>query len=302
MLKKHKSPCCLDFPLLGPHFVPLSPGLLSKRSAKAVTPENYYLKPLTVVHHCYDNLAKFGCPGCRKRGTSADVKWQQWNATGPRKVHGLESVEYAIGLQMMCNTCKQASSAVKQHHFWTTTSREFWDGIPYWQIPSMFPYIFLSIRIIKIYLEVTIPQFLHRCALTRLLFDMITEQRISIPSATLSEHIRRESHLHRYSVIAHSTLEMHLLMYHRRRYEYLSLNASSKHDPAQAKLQFHFKAHITSDFSAPDDASGYNDEVVSDDIISEVYIQWVSTSRREESERLCRSISGLFSIVLAYFC
>ena len=136
-----------DFPILGPRFVPVVPTLLAKRSARALTPEDYYIKPLTVVHPCYDNLATFGCPGCRKRESTPPIKWQQWSATGPRRVHGLESVEYAIGIQMRCGTCRDKiekeapgpadgkKSDEKQHCSWSTTSHKFWEGISYWKIP-----------------------------------------------------------------------------------------------------------------------------------------------------------------------
>lgn len=47
-------------------------------------------------------------------------------------------------------------------------------------------------------------------------------------------------------------------------------------------------------FSSPTDPDGYNDSVISDDMIGEVYSHFIQV-RRAESETLLRCITGTFS-------
>lgn len=112
-------------PLLGPQFLPPTHRQLSHRNRAAdVTPDSYYLKPLTVLHpFFYPELLV--CPNCK---TNQHTSIEGWTHSGPRDVFGLRRHETAIGVQIRCSQCKFCNA---------TTNHEFWAGCEIWQFPRM---------------------------------------------------------------------------------------------------------------------------------------------------------------------
>lgn len=102
-------------PILGPRFVPPTQDHAQRRRGEAinVNVEDYYLKPLTVVHPFYfQDIAK--CPKC----SAADVTWDSWTTYGHREVHGVKNEETALGYQLRCKSCEGRSKTEgqKAHH------------------------------------------------------------------------------------------------------------------------------------------------------------------------------------------
>ena len=229
--------------------------------------------------------------------------------------------EYVIGYQMQCKTCTAGAQQDKQlqglkevievdddgdndddpdipdrimkprSHFWATTNREYWSGVPHWQVPCACRTFVacLSARPLTRRFSsadpVGIPHFLKKCALSRDLFDIIIEMRPSVPSATLQNHIRRMSAhlLHQLlSPPSRDMTELHLFTYERRHLEYLNVG----------HISAMFKPSRTP-FSTPFAADGYNDQSVSDETITEAYQHFVEMTRQRESEDFCKSLSGV---------
>ncbi|KAG2113703.1 hypothetical protein DEU56DRAFT_710042, partial [Suillus clintonianus] len=221
-------PCLnLKTPILGPHFVPplYLHALRRNQSEPAVNPETLYLKPLRVIHPFYHpELAR--CPRC---DCTDSVQWDGWTGTGPRDVHGLFVDEGAIGTQIRCENCKKDPTSKKgqqqKHHCRPSSSK----------------------LIISLYYEAGIPVFFRRCAVTRELFDLLIELRLSSTTGGLAENIRREQH---------------------------------HPNPLQA-------------FSDPHDKKNYNDKPISNDVITEVFQEFVSGTRERESEDYLRTLSGI---------
>lgn len=137
-----------SIPIAGPRFTP--PLTVSRHSSaprSPVTPDPFYLRPVTVVHPFYDPTL-LCCPGCRKHELRQNpnlLSWDGWNGKGPREVYGVFELEYAIGTQLECHQChnerkreKEAGVADKKlrQYNWATTSVDYWKGIPHWKIPG----------------------------------------------------------------------------------------------------------------------------------------------------------------------
>jgi hypothetical protein len=160
--------------------------------------------------------------------------------------------EYAIGYQMQCKMCTAGAQQDKQlqglkevievnndgdndddpdmsdqimkpwSHFWATMNREYWSGVPHWQVPRVCRTFVacLSACLLTRHFSSTdpvgIPHFLKKCALSRDLFDIIIEMRPSVPSATLQNHIRCMSAHLLYQLLSppsRDMTELHLFMY-----------------------------------------------------------------------------------------
>ncbi|KAJ6484175.1 hypothetical protein C8R45DRAFT_931628 [Mycena sanguinolenta] len=226
-------------PIYGPKFVPPSLTDVRHRAGK-IQPQAAYLRPINIIHpFYYPMLAK--CPYCG----SQDVSWDSWNGTGSREVHGLKREETALGYQLRHDECipDEGGGGTKKRSF-ATTNQVFWQGWQHWQIPRGIPYFF------------------SRCAVTRELFDIIIEFRLSGTSAGLEENIK----------------QLHLLEYHEHTLEYLQAykNAYTNSD----SLLF-FQTSIIP-FSSPS-KEGYNDKSISDELIREVYMAFVNRTRSGES-------------------
>lgn len=141
--KDNKSMKFLDrrIPLLGPRFTPPPPSLSVKRSISAVTPLDYYIRPVSIAHpFYYPNLA---CPGCRLNSRNSEkLQWKSWTGAGPRLVHGLYEDEMAFGLKLYCSTCAKhglgngpSNDSDEGRGYCSLTNARFWKGIP----PSLIP-------------------------------------------------------------------------------------------------------------------------------------------------------------------
>ena len=112
----------------------------------------------------------------------------------------------------------------------------------------------------------------------------------------LAEHIKRESCAEPTSElrVTYWALELHLLEYLRRKLEYVGAlqdRLEAEGPGQQAKL---FAAPLTKikPFSEPYDRNGYNDTVISHELIADFYIYFSVTSRANESGAYLRSLTG----------
>ncbi|KAG1780071.1 hypothetical protein EV702DRAFT_1194838 [Suillus placidus] len=256
---------CLDskVPILGPRFLPPSYLHARKRnqSEPAINPETLYLKALCAIHpFYYPELAK--CPRCN--GTD-NIQWDGWTGTGPRDVHGLMVDEAAIGTQLCCENCKNDATRKEHEHSvktnlkgycFATTNPDFWGSWPHWSIPG------------------DIPVFFHRCAVTRDLFNLLVKMRPSSTAGSLAENIR----------------QLHLVEYHRRKLSYLQAWKSRR--TMRHGMDF-FSPNPLRLFSDPYDVNNYNDKPISNDVVSEVFQDFVSATRESESEEYLRTLSGV---------
>ncbi|CDO77058.1 hypothetical protein BN946_scf184455.g8 [Trametes cinnabarina] len=254
---KANAPLKADIPLLGPRFQPPTYLHMQRRdSRKSATPGIAYLKTITIVHPLYyPELTQ--CPRCDAKGS--DVAWNGWVATGHREVHGLEREETALGYQLRCARCQkevkaqQASSKNGEGTYcFATTNHSFWERREHWEIPAGIPF------------------FTKRCAVTRELFNLIIEFRISMTSAGLAEHIH----------------QLHLLRYHRERLCYLSTyRAQLEHDRQSV---FPSMKTPLQRFSKPGDIGGYADISITDDMIRcserRARAKTVDTARKHEKQ------------------
>ncbi|KAJ6497153.1 hypothetical protein C8R47DRAFT_1212691 [Mycena vitilis] len=242
-------------PIYGPKFFP--PSLTDTRlRADKIKPDTAYLRPTNIIHPVYyPTLAK--CPECG----STDVSWDGWNATGSREVHGLKREETALGYQLRHEACSGASiGTVIKNRCFATTNQAFWKKWQHWEVPR------------------GIPHFFSRCAVTRELFDLIIEFRLSSTSGGLAEHIK----------------QLHLLEYHEYSLEYLQVY--QKTYAAPGSLPF-LSTSVTA-FSLPNEA-GYNDTSITDDLIRDVYMAFIERTRADESDeylRVCLSADNTFKV------
>ncbi|KAJ7676042.1 hypothetical protein DFH06DRAFT_1466749 [Mycena polygramma] len=234
-------------PIYGPKFFP--PSLTDTRlRADKIKPDTAYLRPTNIIHPVYyPTLAK--CPECG----STDISWDSWNATGSREVHGLKREETALGYQLRHEACLGASGGtVIKNRCFATTNQAFWKNWQHWEVPR------------------GIPHFFSRCAVTRELFDLIIEFRLSSTSGGLAEHIK----------------QLHLLEYHEYSLEYLQ--AYQKTYAAPGSLPF-LSTSVTA-FSLPNEA-GYNDTSITDDLIRDVYMAFIERTRADESDEYLRNLN-----------
>ncbi|KAG9028629.1 hypothetical protein FS837_003829, partial [Tulasnella sp. UAMH 9824] len=252
----------LDLPLYGPRFSPPPPAFLHRKpsASSQISPGDFYLKPVTLVHELFWP-SLLTCPTCAKAGRGKGrLERQGYTPEGPRTVHGIYEDEYVIGNRIRCKTCTELKGGGRIQ--WSFTAQEFWSDMPYWEIPR------------------EIPHFFQRTAISRDLFNLINEVRLSVPAGRLHEHI----------------FQLHLLEYHQRRLQYLKLVsealASTKSATKQSCLDTFFVAPtwVIEPFSEPLNAQGYNLTSISDDMIFSVYQHFANT-RTRESEELIRGIT-----------
>ena len=99
--------------LLGPHFLPPIPHMLSKHCKVPLMPDAYYLHPITIIHPTFYPM--ICCPACQKASDTPESLHDpmnnnklipgQWNTDGPCHVHGTDGEEFALGLQLKCKVC-----------------------------------------------------------------------------------------------------------------------------------------------------------------------------------------------------
>ncbi|RDB21084.1 hypothetical protein Hypma_011838 [Hypsizygus marmoreus] len=113
-----------------------------------------------------------------------------------------------------------------------------------------------------------IPLFFSRSAVSRDLFDVVIEFRPAVPSAQLAEHVK----------------QLHLLEYAQAHLEYLTYFELRKTGirPVTGLKEF----------SVPDVKEGYNDQSITHDMITDVYLDFITRTRQAESMEYLRTLSG----------
>ncbi|KAJ7601836.1 hypothetical protein DFH06DRAFT_1351920 [Mycena polygramma] len=133
-----------------------------------------------------------------------------------------------------------------------TTNTKFWTNWQHWAIPRGIPYFF------------------YRSAMTRELFDSIVELRPSTTSGKLAENFK----------------QLHLLEYKQRHLECLrafETRIVPQLGPDPSPLE---------SFSAPNDQTGYNDKSITDDLITDVFLDFSNRTRIEECGKyLCTLVA-----------
>ena len=81
-------------------------------------------------------------------------------------------------------------------------------------------------------------------------------------------------------------LELHLLEYHQRMLEYLDYFKSQRRNPMLPKN------HIRP-FSSPTDEDGYADSSITNDLITDLYLDFVAKGRKSESIEYCQTRTGI---------
>jgi ribosomal protein L32 len=186
--KTSGNPLPLEIPLLGPVFLPPEPSLLLKYTPhRPIKPTDYYLRNFTVVHPFY--MAKsplLTCPGCVQTQQIPKITWRSWSNKAPRLVHELDRDSLAMGYTFECSNCEEQR---RQHH-WTMTNAIFWKEIPYWKVPGEVP-TYPCVALIDHSLAY-VPFFLERSAISRQLYNVIAEFRLTEPAAAIVEHVKRK--------------------------------------------------------------------------------------------------------------
>ncbi|KAJ7037697.1 hypothetical protein C8F04DRAFT_1328715 [Mycena alexandri] len=246
-------------PILGPRFLPPTFLDSQKRDPTNIQPAVQYMRPLNVVHPFYfDNIGK--CPQC----SSNDIAWDSWTSGGSRNVHGVRLEEKAIGFQLRCKPCEGRYSKHGTNVGETTATGEKL-GYSFATTNTKFWNDWQHWEIPR-----GVPHFNHRCALTRELFDLIVELRPSTTSGKIAENIK----------------QLHLLEYKQRHMEYVTA----------------FKARVTprlndssplESFSTPDNATGYNNKSITDDLITDIYLEFCHQTRIEECSRYLRTLKAI---------
>ncbi|THH23139.1 hypothetical protein EUX98_g8034 [Antrodiella citrinella] len=191
---------------------------------------------------------------CHRCG-SEDTTWDGWNGTGHRDVHGLSRDETALGFQLRCEQCKRDSTTGPKENalpFCLATTNTL-----FWDTWQHWE------------IPEGIPFFMKRCAVARDLFNLIVEVRLKSTSGGMAEHVK----------------QLHLYHYFQRQREYLEL-FREVHCSVEDSTK---KPAI---FSAPEDLDGYDDSCISDDIVTELYLNFVRNSRESESSRYLRTRTG----------
>jgi len=80
--------------------------------------------------------------------------------------------------------------------------------------------------------------------------------------------------------------ELHLLEYHKEVLEYLEISQSLPSCQLEGPVKLE-------PFSEPNDKCGYNDSPISDDMITEVFVEFSERTRREESDEYIRTRTGM---------
>ena len=140
-----------------------------------------------------------------------------------------------------------------------------------------------------------VPNFVHRCAWTRDLFDLIVELRPSSTSGAIAERIRRKSacHISGNLVPVFGLLpELHLLEYQRCALEYLESFQRERSKPKTVAAYFGKGDLRPATFSPFAHSHGYAGRSITDEMVSEVYLSFVSRTRQQESELYLRTLTG----------
>jgi hypothetical protein len=134
--------------------------------------------------------------------------------------------------------------------------------------------------------------------LTRDLFDLIIEIRPSHSSAGLAENIKRTyqcTHLALTTRLTSAT-EMHLLEYRRRFLEYLQAFEARRETPFSPAILKPFSVPQNERAHSKSSPLGYDDKSISDEMITEVFVEFSARTRQAESEQYLRTLTGALNI------
>jgi hypothetical protein len=120
--------------------------------------------------------------------------------------------------------------------------------------------------------------------MTHELFNFITELRPLHTSMGLAENIKREHFSTDTMRPAHRASELHLLEYKQRMLGYIQNASNRRASPWSTKP--------LTPFSPPYDPSGYADVCISDDLITDVYLEFSERTRKLESEQYLWTLTG----------
>ncbi|KAJ7668743.1 hypothetical protein DFH06DRAFT_1378734 [Mycena polygramma] len=246
-------------PILGPKFIP--PGFIDsqKRGQINIKPSSLYIRPFNIVHpFYYPDIAI--CPQC----SSKDVTWLGWTGAGSRDVHGLRMEEKALGYQLCCSPCK-AKYGKNGTDVGAKNAAGEKLGLTFATTNAMFWDQWEHWKIPR-----GIPYFLYRSALTRELFDFIVELRPSTTSGRLADNVK----------------QFHLLEYKQRHLEYFNAFKRCPVPVLGAPC-------VLESFSIPDDPDQYNDKSITDDQVSDIFLQFSNRTRLEECSKYLRTLSAI---------
>ncbi|KAJ7166768.1 hypothetical protein C8R46DRAFT_1351047 [Mycena filopes] len=246
-------------PLLGPKFLP--PGFVDVQKRNGTNIND--IRPLNIVHpFYYPNLEI--CPQC----SSADVKWKGWTGAGSRDVHGIRMEEKALGYQLRCDPCSKkygqggTDFGARNPNGEKLESSFATTNAIFWERWEHWK------------IPRGIPYFMYRSALTRELFDFIVELRPSTTAGRMADNIKHTSSL---------TLPRHL--------EYL--NAFKTRLVPRLGLD----TCVLTPFSAPDDLDGYNDKSITDDLITDVFLEFSNRTRLAECSKYLRTLHAVCMVL-----
>ncbi|KAF8054908.1 hypothetical protein FPV67DRAFT_1681291 [Lyophyllum atratum] len=242
-----------NIPLLGPYFVPPSYLDIQKRQPAP------YIEPETSYFVPITIVHPFYFPGQLNSCPvceSPDTRWDGWTGAGPRDVHGVRREERALGYQLRCKMCKESKARQEPG---SDEKLEYCFAATskvFWQRWEHWK------------IPRGVPMFLSRCAVSRELFDLVVELRPKSTSAGIAEHVK----------------QLHLLEYGKARIEYLTYfkgrNIGLRTVPFQC-------------FSDPDALSGYRDQSITHDLVTDVYLDFVKQTREDESSDYARTLQGI---------
>jgi hypothetical protein len=84
--------------------------------------------------------------------------------------------------------------------------------------------------------------------------------------------------------------ELHLLQYQQKALEYLQHFSRRRVTP--------FRSDPLKKFSSPYHMDGYADNYISDDLITDLYLEFSERTRRDESEKYLRTLTGKLTMEL----
>jgi hypothetical protein len=118
------------------------------------------------------------------------VKWNSWNATGSREVHGLrwEETEVPITPQDVYTRCRFYNT---KEWLLCNNEPEILEDWEHWKTLSKSAIIFARAQTVTS-IPGGIPYFFSRCTVSRDLFDLIIELRPSSTPGGLTENIKHE--------------------------------------------------------------------------------------------------------------
>ncbi len=129
--------------------------------------------------------------------------------------------------------------------------------------------------------------FFKQCAVTWNLFNLIVEFHPSTIIEVIAEHIKCMRYTLFIQYATYPNLKLHLLEYNQWVLHYMEYYIS------RIKEVSLFRS-VLYPFSVPDDVSGYNNSIITNNVVAEVYTSFCEWTRTEESIAYLRILTGKF--------